>query len=151
MQLLYRVTRDGCQPKKFHDKCDNKRPTITIYQNEKWIFGGYNSNSWTSNDKWNSSSDCFIFSLVNIYNIEPTKFPKNNNDKYAVYDGPNYGPLFGNRCDFGSEANRELNCYYSYFPCSYKDTAGKGFSIFTGNTNSSGLEVKEIEVSNLSN
>ena len=96
MELIYRGTRDGMEPKNFHDKCDNKGPTITLYQNEKCIFGGYNSNSWASNDQWLSSSDCFIFSLVNIYNIEPTKFPKNNNNNSAVYHGSRYGPLFGN-------------------------------------------------------
>ena len=51
MQLLYRGTRDGYEPKNFHDKCDNKGPTITLYQNEKCIFGGYNSNSWASNEQ----------------------------------------------------------------------------------------------------
>jgi len=149
MQLLYRGTRDGYKPKNFHDKCDNKGPTITLYQNEKCIFGGYNSNSWASNDQWLSSSDCFIFSLVNIYNIEPTKFPRNNNN-YAVYHGANYGPYFGGGWDIGSDSGI-LNNIHSNFPYSYQDTTGKGNSIFTGNTNNNTLEIKEIEVFNLSN
>ena len=114
------------------------------------FFGGYNSNSWASNNQWLYSSDCFLFSLVNIYNIEPTKFPRNNNNKYAVLNSPNYGPNFGDGWDIGADSDKFLNNANSNFPYSYQDTLGKGKSIFTGNTNNDKLELKEIEVFNLS-
>lgn len=85
---------------------------------------------------------------MNIYNIEPTKFPRNNNN-YAVYHGANYGPYFGGGWDIGSDSGI-LNNIYSNSPYSYQDTTGKGNSIFTGNTNNNTLEIKEIEVFNLS-
>ena len=150
IQLLFRGTRDGYEPKNFHYKCDNKGPTITLYQNKKCIFGCYNSNSWESNNQWLSSSDFFIFSLVNIYNVEPTKFPKNNNNNYAVYHGSHYGPTFGGGFDIASNYDKLLNNAQSNFPYSYQDTSGKGKSIFTGNTTTDNLELKEIEVFNLS-
>ena len=150
MELIYRGTRDGMEPKNFHDKCDNKGPTITLYQNEKCIFGGYNPNAWASNNQWLSSSDCFIFSLVNTYNIEPTKFAKNNKDNYAVYHGETYGPNFGGGWDIGNSSGTSLNNSLSSFPYSYEDILGKGKSIFTGDENNQKLQLKEIEVFNLS-
>ena len=148
MELIYRGSRDGMTSKNFHDKCDNKGPTITLYQNEKCIFGGYNSGSWLSNGKWYSSSDCFIFTLVNIYNIEPTKF-NYKKDRYAVYNDSSHGPCFGNGFDIGNNNSDFLNNdSYSYFPCSYQDVLGKGKSIFTGdlNNNNQYFKLKEVEV-----
>ena len=42
MELLYRGTRDGMSSNSFHNKCNNKGPTISLFKNEKgYIFGGY--------------------------------------------------------------------------------------------------------------
>ena len=42
MELLYRGTRDGMNSKNFHEKCDEKGPTITLFRNDKGnLFGGY--------------------------------------------------------------------------------------------------------------
>ena len=44
MELLYRGTRDGMSADVFHNKCNNKGPTISLFKNEKgYIFGGYAS------------------------------------------------------------------------------------------------------------
>ena len=79
MELLFRGSRDGMTSKDFHDKCDNKGQTITLYQNQKGnIFGGYTSIPWTSDGKWHNDKNSFLFTLTNIHNIEPTKFPCKN-------------------------------------------------------------------------
>ena len=148
MELIYRGTRDGMTSKNFHDKCDNKGPSITLFQNEKCIFGGYISDSWLSNNKWFSSTDCFIFTLVNIHNIEPTKFTFKN-DGRALYNGPSYGPNFGEGFDIGNDNSDFLNNFsYSRFPTSYQDVLGKGKSIFTGDLNNDNIKfkLKEVEV-----
>ena len=76
MDLIYRGTRDGTTSNIFHNKCDNQGATITLYKNEKGnIFGGYSPISWGIGDKTISNSNFFIFTLTNIYNTEPTKFP----------------------------------------------------------------------------
>ena len=75
MKLLYRGTRDGMTSKDFHDKCDNKGKTICLFLNDKGnIFGGYSSIPWTSDGGDKTANDCFLFTLTNIYNTEPTKF-----------------------------------------------------------------------------
>ena len=44
-RLLFRASRDGFAVAKFHTRCDNKGPTITIVKSEGNIFGGF---IWTS-------------------------------------------------------------------------------------------------------
>ena len=147
MELLYRGTRDGSN--NFHNKCDNQGPTITLIKNEKGnIFGGYASISWKndSNDTYHSAPDSFLFTLTNIYNVEPTKFPSKN-DNYEIKHNSEYGPAFGSGHDLATYID-VLNkggwaCFSKY---TYKDTIGKGRSIFTGDSNSMYFKVKEIEV-----
>jgi hypothetical protein len=82
MELLYRGSRDGSTSKDFHDRCDNKGPTICLYKNDKdYIFGGYASISWTNDGGYRPASDSFIFTLTNIHGTEPTKFPNKTKDK----------------------------------------------------------------------
>ena len=76
MHLLYRGTRDGMTSNNFHNKCDNKGKTLCLCLNNKGnIFGGYSSIPWTNNGGDKTANDCFLFTLTNIYNTEPTKFP----------------------------------------------------------------------------
>ena len=150
MELIYRGTKDGMNCNAFHNKCDNQGPTICLYQNDKgYIFGGYSSISWT-NDKdgsYKSSSDCFIFTLTNIHNIEPTKFP-NSDKSYSVYHYFNQGPTFGGGHDINICSDFINNKPYCNFPHSYQDILGKGKSILTGdlNNNNKYFKLKEIEV-----
>jgi len=142
MKLLYRGTRDGMEANYFHNKCNNQGPTISLFKNDKgFIFGGYASTDWTNSNGYKSAPDSFIFTLTNIYGIEPTKFP-NSDLRYSIYDHSNNGPTFG--CDI----NIHKNDTYANFPYNYKDILGKGKSIFTGDLNDSNqyFKLKEIEV-----
>ena len=148
MELLYRGIRDGTTSNIFHEKCDNKGQTICLYQNEKGnIFGSYASIPWTSKGGYISAPDCFIFTLTNIYGTESMKFI-NSNTSQSVYHNPNYGPSFGNYNDINITQDYKKSGPYSRFPTDYKDTLGKGKSIFTGDLNSSNENLlnKEIEV-----
>ena len=147
MELIYRGTRDGTTSQKFHEKCDNQGPTICLYKNDKgYVFGGYASVSWsTYSNGYYRAPDCFIFTLTNIHETEPTRFKfKGSSD--SVYHGSSHGAHFGGDIkifeDFNSEDSR------SQFPDDYEDSLGKGKSIFTGdlNNNNYDFRVKEIEV-----
>ena len=147
MELLYRSSRDGTKSQNFHEKCDNQGPTICLYKNEKgYIFGGYASISWTNNGNgYKRAPDCFIFTLTNIHETEPTKFKfKGTSD--SVYHNYDHGAHFGGDIkifnDFSNQDSR------SQFPDDYEDTLNKGKSIFTGDLNNNNYEfkVKEIEV-----
>ena len=149
LELLYRKSKNGTQPEKFHNLCDNKGPTITLFKNEKGnIFGGYASISWKSNGGSQSAPDSFIFTLTNIHNTEPIKFPSKN-DKLELYHNSSYGPCFGGGRDIGIDSDFSKNNFYSSFPYTYKDISGKGKSIFTGDTTNSSsgpFKIQEIEV-----
>ena len=152
MELLYRGTRDGTSANIFHNKCDNKGPTICLYKNEKGnIFGGYASISWTSPSSscYKSGNGCFLFTLTNIYGTEPTKFP-NTNQNNAVCHNSSLGPVFGsafnlNICgDYlnGTESYALIGGSYN----DYQDVLGKGHSVFSGDVNTNHFKLKELEV-----
>ena len=144
MELLYRGTRDGMSGDAFHYKCNNKGPTISLFKNEKgYIFGGYSSIDWTSSNNYKSAPDSFIFTLTNMYNIPPTKFP-NEDTRYSIYDVSSYGPTFGGGHDI--KINFVNSEYYTNLGHSYKDVLGKGYSIFKGDNDNYNFILKEIEV-----
>ena len=148
MKLIFRGTRDGMTGKIFHNKCDNQGPTITLIRNVKgYICGGYASISWTSEEGYHSAPDSFLFTLTNIHNIEPTKFP-NKKDNKEVYHANNYGPVFGNGNDLGINPDFINGGPWSSFPGTYQDILGKGRSIFTGDlkNNISNFKLNEIEI-----
>ena len=142
MELLYRGTRDGMSGDAFHKRCNNKGPTISLFKNENgYIFGGYASIDWQGgNGNYKSAPDSFIFTLTNMYNISPTKFP--NSDTNSIYDYSDYGPTFG--CGHDIYIGFNSNC--TSFPYSYKDVLGKGYSIFKGDNDNYNFNLKEIEV-----
>ena len=74
---------------------------------------------WTNNrGSYFSAPGSFIFTLTNIYNTPPTKFP-NKKDGKEVCHNKDYGPLFGEGCDIrisSDFANSSDN--YSTFPSS---------------------------------
>jgi len=139
MELIYRGTKDGKTCNDFHNKCDNKGPTICLYKSEKgYIFGGYAPISWTSSDGFQKHNDSFIFTLTNIYD-KPTKFP-HIEGQCIVCHAINHGPSFEDFCIFDN-----FSCVLN-FPRGYKDVLGKGRSIFNGDNNTEIFNLKEIEV-----
>ena len=149
MELLYRGTKDGMSADSFHNKCDNKGPTINLFKHEKgYIFGGYSSIDWQGSGGSKSAPDSFLFTLTNIYELEPTKFP-NSDSNYSIYYNSSYGPTFGGGHDIAIEFPSSLR---TNFPHSYKDVLGKRKSIFTGDYNNNNnssyqyFKLKEIEV-----
>ena len=149
MELIYRGSRDGMTSNNFHNKCDNKNPTIVLYKNTKdSVFGGYTSLAWQNSGDYRPDPKAFIFTLINIHNSEPTKFNVTS-EKEGVYHSSSYGPIFGCNCDIGIGISDFLNSDANTdFPCRYNDSLGKGRSIFTGdfNNDNTKFRLKEIEV-----
>ena len=143
MDLIYRGTRDGMKESEFHNKCNNKGETLSLFENDQGnIFGGYASIPWESKEGYQNAPNSFIFTLTNIYNLEPTKFPSANKGN-EIYDDSYCGPCFGKDISIFVRGG-----HYSGFPKSFQDTLGKGKSIFTGNLNNNikNLKIRELEV-----
>jgi len=127
-KLLWRGTRDGFAASTFHKNCDGKPNTLTIIRDtEGFIFGGYASEPWSSNDLTKSDSTAFLFTLKNPINT-PRKLNKKN-AVYYVYHDINYGPFFGIDSDLVVSDQSDLN--------------RKSFVSFYGNYN---FRTHEIEV-----
>lgn len=147
-ELLYRGTKDGSKSEIFHNKCDNKGPTVCLYKNEKGnIFGGYASVSWKSRGDFVLAPESFIFTLTNICGIPPTKFYPKSNSKNLFHKG-DFGPTFHNDiCIYKDFLDSNSHSGFSSFPAMYNDSTGKGKVIFTGNDNKgNNFNIKEIEV-----
>jgi hypothetical protein len=63
--LLYRGSRDGWMYKNFHDRCDNKGPTICFFNiKDGDVIGGFTNASWSSSSfKYVGDSDAILFNL----------------------------------------------------------------------------------------
>ncbi|XP_052802956.1 interferon-induced protein 44-like [Mya arenaria] len=96
--LLYSITRDGCDAKVFHQKCDNQGPTLTVlYNKEGSVYGGYTCISWeTPTVSYTDKNDnlAFIYQLYFSGSKTPKKFSIKTGHT-AIYCGSNVGPLFG--------------------------------------------------------
>ena len=155
LKLLYRGSKDGFTKNIFHEKCNNKGPTVTLIQNKRGdIFGGFTSISWSNKEEEILDKDSFIFSLSNIYNSKPIKFNiegKGANIHHSSTEGPNFGFKY-QIFDFEQKYDMVLlsNSGYSQFPIYFKDDLGKGNSIFTGTLDlTKKFEIKEIEIFNV--
>ena len=64
-KLLFDTKRDGDYSSTFHDKCDGKSPTLVVIKSSiGYIFGGYVTAAWNSNNNNQiSAPNSFIFSL----------------------------------------------------------------------------------------
>ena len=134
-ELLYRLSRDGKEYQTFHKLCDNKGPTLTIFQlTDGNILGGYTTKDWDSSNSWKKDQNAFNFSLTeNVKCI-----PDSNQGYIAIYSNNSYGPHF-NAISFqnNKKMDEPLIQEGSYYPDSKKLYPGK-----TGNY----YKAQELEV-----
>jgi hypothetical protein len=104
--LLYRGGRDGFGAKSFHDKCDEKAPTMTVVQSRAQhefpsrVFGGYTPVKWDSISGLKSEPvkdpTGFLFNLSVPGTGEAKRYPLRAGEKTkAIYCNSTYGPAFG--------------------------------------------------------
>jgi len=99
--LLYSITRDGCDPVPFHSKCDDKGPTVTVvYNTQGSVYGGYTSLAWQSPSsyEWKQDDKAFLFQLPHSCQKLCRKFPSQKTN-YSIYHNSSYGPSFGGGSD----------------------------------------------------
>ena len=91
--LLYRASRDGDSPQKYHEKCDGKNNTICCIQTIKGcVFGGYTETTIKSEQGMNyKDPNSFVFSLNKMKIYENMK-----KENVAVCHSKGWGPIFRN-------------------------------------------------------
>jgi hypothetical protein len=97
LELLYRASNDGLAGRDFHSRCDFKGPTLTVIKcTDGYVFGGFTSTSWASQNKFVACADAFIFSLHRPGSVGPVKLALTARlAKYAIFDCSQDGPQFG--------------------------------------------------------
>jgi TLD len=110
VELLYRGSRDGMTPEAFHEKCDDKGPTLVLVAGQSvgqpvCVFGGYASNSWelgavsmVEESVEVSARDSFVFTVLNPFGDGIVKMPLRRAESAAnvLICRHNYGPWFLN-------------------------------------------------------
>ncbi|UZO27796.1 uncharacterized protein OCT59_019983 [Rhizophagus irregularis] len=97
-KLLFRGSRDGFYPDKFHEICDLHSRTVTIakVKDSNEILGGYNPIGWKSINKYGNTKDSFIFSFNNKERNDDYILSRIVDNQYAIDNISFYGPSFGN-------------------------------------------------------
>ena len=94
-ELLYRMSDNGDQFSEFHELCDNKGPTLSLFHvkdgNKVGIFTPL---SWDTNSGWKNDMETFIFNLNKNAKYKKLKsdysiYCANKCGSYAVYFGYN--------------------------------------------------------------
>jgi hypothetical protein len=131
LELLYKGCIHGDTADDFHNKCDNKGPTITFIQTEAGRrFGGYTALSWDCSDtvKENDPS-AFVFSL------DHKRKSQISNQGYVIACYSDRHVSFGNK-DFEVVSSYGGEASISKFPNAYG--ANDDFGEFKPNTILSG-------------
>ncbi|XP_062622114.1 interferon-induced protein 44-like [Saccostrea cucullata] len=111
-KLLYKISRDGCTPQKFHELCDNKGPTVTIFYNtDNNVYGGYASESWKSEGGWYTDENSFLFKLYTSSKWQPTIFPLKGGQTSNLYFNSGYGPKFEDLKSFENKVDSTLGSF----------------------------------------
>jgi hypothetical protein len=147
-KLIYRGSEHGFSAKRFHEKCDSFSNTLTLIKTiDGYIFGGYASEAWHSNNGYVNDPQAFIFSLINSKN-SPILIKCSYNE-YAFSCNSNNGPTFGGGCDIFISDNSNVNTLsYSNLGYSYKhpDFVLDSIEAQTFLANSKHFQTSEIEV-----
>jgi len=115
--LLFTASINGDTFKNFHKYCDGKGPTVTVVKGENgYIFGGYVTVPFSSDNKSHYDDKAFLFSLTNM-----KKFPIKMKE-YAVNHQSVLGPYIGypDHCDLAIFSGCLSNKYSYSNPKSYE-------------------------------
>jgi len=93
---LYRSSIDGTAAGTFHNKCNDKGPTLTLVKLQtNRIFGGYTSISWSSSGAYVNDNASWLFRLE----PNPIKIEHKKDNQSSVYHNSGYFSTFGSNHD----------------------------------------------------
>ena len=139
-ELLYRLSKDGESIATFHQLCDNKGPTISIFEKtDGTVIGIYSPLSFdTSYNNFKQDMNTFIFNLDNL-----TKFEKINSDG-SIYCKDTFGPYVSYFGMLDGSVKNMKQCYYN--PSDTKDNFKNGDNIIPNDKDIITFDLKEVEI-----
>jgi len=121
-ECIYKASRDGFTNSTFHQKCDNKGPTVTVIKSKGngYVFGGYTPVPWAGTGSYSYDTRTFLFSLKNADNT-PVKIGNTTNNRHSTYNSSGYGPTFGGGHDlYICDGSNNSTSSYSNLGYSFK-------------------------------
>eukprot|EP00957_Ditylum_brightwellii_P013821 1041749-Ditylum_brightwellii.AAC.1 len=148
IKLLYRASRDGWQLPRFHDKCNNQGPTLTVVcSTGGFIFGGFCDTPWSCESGYKASPKAFLFTIKCYSGLAPTKMKlKEEKLEKAVYHSRSYGPSFGDDLNVRCEVDSNSKGDTSIGECYELPRGQKGDTFLTGSQYFDALEVEVFSV-----
>ena len=139
-ELLYRLSKDGESIATFHQLCDNKGPTITLFETlNGTAIGFYSPLDFDSNyGNFKQDMNTFIFNLDN-----QIKFGKIENDG-SIYCKNTFGPYVAYFGMYDGEVKNMKKCYYN--PNCTKNKFKNGNNIIPNNNQNVTFDLKEVEI-----
>ena len=139
LSLIYKATIDSDFSNKFHEKCDNHSPTISLIKTDNGLrFGGYTTQTWNNDEECKQDDEAFLFSIS-----LRKKYELETGAECAIYCGGEYGPTFGEGFDLCLCNNfMGLNGSYSNFPKTY----GKGNATNELTGKNKNFKISDVEV-----
>ena len=141
-ELIFKMSECGSNWEKFHEKCDNKGPTLVLIKTTKnKIFGGFTPLDWKKekeNSILDNSNQTFIFSLNLMKKYDIIK-----SNSIAIRYCNSYGPIFGDK-DIALKEDMKNGITFANSNCNFLSnnnlelTGGKGIS--------EDFETEEVEV-----
>tara|TARA_B110001454_G_C12710780_1_gene430649 strand:+ start:217 stop:963 length:747 start_codon:yes stop_codon:yes gene_type:complete len=137
-ELLFRASEHNFNSNTFHEKCDNKGPTLLIVQNEyDHIYGGYSNISWNKNKQTETDPTAFLWCVrpqMKIFELNRSQ----QVGEQAMWNYEGYGPLYGKGNDLWitNKCNENKSSGYGSgqsFNCTGKDYGAKDKMLNTYN------------------
>ncbi|MBD8531253.1 PEP_CTERM-anchored TLD domain-containing protein [Massilia sp. CFBP 13647] len=139
----------------FHAAADGRGPTFTLLRvsdpaGRAWLVGGYNPQSWDSDDGWHitprdfqRSAFIFNYTVPAVYRQVPVSFELPSQGGFQTFNALDQGPTFGAGPDlFVDDA---LDTALSW-RLSYGDPAGEGRSIIDGSVGGRFFAIDAMEI-----
>ena len=140
VELLYRLSRDGENISTFHKLCDNRGPTITLFESDQnTVFGFYSPLNFDSNCKnFKKDMDTFIFNLDNLQKFEKTK------KDGSIYCTGICGPYVAYLGVWPGSCKTMKQCYYN--PSDTKDIFNNGNNVIKNENTNITFNLNEVEI-----
>ncbi|CAK9076265.1 BTB/POZ domain-containing protein KCTD12 (Pfetin) (Predominantly fetal expressed T1 domain) [Durusdinium trenchii] len=145
LKLLYRATQDGFAPANFHQKCDNRGPTVVLARSTGgYIFGGYTDAAWSSTNQYVRCEGAFLFRLCGP-NASPSRHDIFQNHQHGISCSVSYLPVFGGGHDLQlQQCGSQGQATFSVFGHTYNASGTGGQFTFLAEAQT--VTVDEIEV-----
>lgn len=142
-KLIYRGSRDGWKSEDFHSRCDDRGPTISLFQiKDEDCIGGFIKTQWSSSgDSYGATDDDAM-----LFNLSRFRHFPSQQSKLDIWHKREYGPVFAGIENFELAQISERLCISNYGYSGYNiPLDANGVNMLT-NRQGNEFTISELEV-----